>query len=128
MRKTKHFSLTGEELLIPTNSPKSSKIRRVKHYLRGDVDPERSSVPLAAYCFITGYVDSVTYTTVSVWCGFQTVRQKVRDASLRTSNVQVSFMSKLCRETPSTWPSPSLDSSPSQRFHRLSSGSSTASL
>ncbi|TBU55081.1 hypothetical protein BD310DRAFT_934395 [Dichomitus squalens] len=38
----------------------------------GNVDPAQSSFPLAAYCFMTGFIDSVSFTAVFVWCGFQT--------------------------------------------------------
>ncbi|TCD62663.1 hypothetical protein EIP91_006585 [Steccherinum ochraceum] len=43
-----------------------------KSHLFADVDPERSTFPLAAYCFMTGYIDAVSFTAVFVWCGFQT--------------------------------------------------------
>ena len=33
-----------------------SKTLRMKHYLCAEIDPEQSSVPLAAYCFMTGVV------------------------------------------------------------------------
>ncbi|TBU37797.1 hypothetical protein BD309DRAFT_931787 [Dichomitus squalens] len=42
-----------------------------RHWM-GNVDPAQSSFPLAAYCFMTGFIDSVSFTAVFVWCGFQT--------------------------------------------------------
>jgi len=51
---------------------RSSRTGRLKNLLWTDVDPDGSSVPLAAYCFMTGFIDAITFTAVSVWCGFQT--------------------------------------------------------
>ncbi|KAH9855690.1 hypothetical protein C2E23DRAFT_814463 [Lenzites betulinus] len=41
-------------------------------HLMADVDPLQSTFPLAAYCFMTGFIDSVSFTAIFVWCGFQT--------------------------------------------------------
>ncbi|KAI1791885.1 hypothetical protein LXA43DRAFT_944977 [Ganoderma leucocontextum] len=43
-----------------------------RHHLTAQVDPDRCSFPLIAYCFITGLIDAVSYSTVFVWAGFQT--------------------------------------------------------
>ncbi|KAI0659016.1 hypothetical protein C8Q70DRAFT_916304 [Cubamyces menziesii] len=43
-----------------------------KRHLMTDVDPVHSTFPLAAYCFMTGFIDSVSFTAIFVWCGFQT--------------------------------------------------------
>jgi len=37
-----------------------------------DVNPIKSTVPLAAFCFMTGFIDAVCFTAVFVWAGFQT--------------------------------------------------------
>lgn len=37
-----------------------------------NVDPKQSTTPLAMYCFMTGFIDSISFTAVFVWCGFQT--------------------------------------------------------
>ncbi|KAG7086879.1 hypothetical protein E1B28_002799 [Marasmius oreades] len=42
------------------------------HYLKEDVDPKQCTVPLAAYCFMTGFMDAVCFSAIFVWCGFQT--------------------------------------------------------
>ncbi|KAJ3491217.1 hypothetical protein NLJ89_g11359 [Agrocybe chaxingu] len=42
------------------------------NYLQAEVDPKQSTVPLAMYCFMTGYVDVVSFSAIFVWCGFQT--------------------------------------------------------
>jgi hypothetical protein len=60
-------------------------------HLKGEVDPEQATGPLVAYCFMTGLMsvyhfsfmslslnsscfnsDSVTFSAIYVWCGFQT--------------------------------------------------------
>ncbi|KAI0795617.1 hypothetical protein C8Q75DRAFT_711714 [Abortiporus biennis] len=43
-----------------------------KGHLLQEVDPKRATLPLAAYCFMTGFIDSVSFTAVFIWCGFQT--------------------------------------------------------
>lgn len=43
-----------------------------KEHLMSDVDGERSTFPLAAYCFMTGFIDVVCFSAVFVWCAFQT--------------------------------------------------------
>ncbi|KAJ7042782.1 hypothetical protein C8F04DRAFT_1074777 [Mycena alexandri] len=41
-------------------------------HLNSDVDPARSTGPLAAFCFMTGFIDAISFTAIFVWCGFQT--------------------------------------------------------
>jgi hypothetical protein len=41
-------------------------------FLTQDVDPKETTTPLAAYCFMTGYIDVVSFSAIFVWCGFQT--------------------------------------------------------
>ncbi|KDQ08582.1 hypothetical protein BOTBODRAFT_72306, partial [Botryobasidium botryosum FD-172 SS1] len=43
-----------------------------KEHALSDVDPKMSTIPLSAFCFMTGYIDAVSYTVCSVWCAFQT--------------------------------------------------------
>lgn len=43
-----------------------------KEHLMGNVDGERATLPLAAYCLMTGFVDSVCFSAIFVWCAFQT--------------------------------------------------------
>ncbi|KZP11461.1 hypothetical protein FIBSPDRAFT_922152 [Athelia psychrophila] len=40
--------------------------------LKGEVDPTEATLPLTAYCFMTGFIDSVSFSAAFVWCGFQT--------------------------------------------------------
>ena len=59
-------------------------------YIMEEVDPSRSTLPLSAYCFMTGFMcvsllhimligcspgidsDSISFSAIFVWCGFQT--------------------------------------------------------
>jgi len=41
-------------------------------YLNSDVDPAQCTGSLAAYSFMTGFIDSISFSAVFVWCGFQT--------------------------------------------------------
>jgi len=41
-------------------------------FLKSEVDPEQSAIPLAAYCFMTGWIDAVSFSAIFVWCAFQT--------------------------------------------------------
>jgi len=43
-----------------------------RDFFGADVDPEHSTGPLAVFCFMTGYIDAISFTAVFVWCGFQT--------------------------------------------------------
>lgn len=45
---------------------------RLLDYLELDVDPSQSTYPLAAFCFMTGYIDAISFSAIFVWCGFQT--------------------------------------------------------
>ncbi|KIJ35264.1 hypothetical protein M422DRAFT_180927 [Sphaerobolus stellatus SS14] len=46
--------------------------QRLTAHLSTEIEPTQAHVPLALYCFMTGFVDAITFTAVSVWCGFQT--------------------------------------------------------
>ncbi|KAJ6572085.1 hypothetical protein B0H19DRAFT_1132514 [Mycena capillaripes] len=41
-------------------------------HLNTEVDPAQSTGPLAAFCFMTGFIDAISFTAIFVWCGFQT--------------------------------------------------------
>ncbi|KAF5383000.1 hypothetical protein D9615_004846 [Tricholomella constricta] len=41
-------------------------------HLNSDVDPAQCTGPLAAFCFMTGYIDVISFSAIFVWCGFQT--------------------------------------------------------
>ncbi|KAF5336503.1 hypothetical protein D9611_006583 [Ephemerocybe angulata] len=41
-------------------------------YLNADVDPKETTAPLAAFAFMTGYIDVISFSAIFVWCGFQT--------------------------------------------------------
>ncbi|CAE6485129.1 unnamed protein product [Rhizoctonia solani] len=44
----------------------------VMAYLREELPSGASSIPLAAYAFMSGYLNAVTFTTCAIWCGFMT--------------------------------------------------------
>ncbi|KAF9501113.1 hypothetical protein BDN71DRAFT_1439364 [Pleurotus eryngii] len=41
-------------------------------HLDSEVDPARATGILAAFCFMTGFIDAISFSAVFVWCGFQT--------------------------------------------------------
>ncbi|KAF8699624.1 hypothetical protein RHS03_07132, partial [Rhizoctonia solani] len=41
-------------------------------YLRQELPLGANSIPLAAYAFMSGYLNAVTFTTCAIWCGFMT--------------------------------------------------------
>ncbi|KAF7334298.1 Aldedh domain-containing protein [Mycena sanguinolenta] len=43
-----------------------------RNFLRAEVDPDHATGPLAVFCFMTGFIDAISFTSVFVWCGFQT--------------------------------------------------------
>ncbi|KZT68923.1 hypothetical protein DAEQUDRAFT_727349 [Daedalea quercina L-15889] len=43
-----------------------------REHFFSDVNPSKSTIPLAAFCFMTGYIDAVVFTAIFVWAGFQT--------------------------------------------------------
>ncbi|CAE6507661.1 unnamed protein product [Rhizoctonia solani] len=45
---------------------------RIKDHFMAEIDPHFSSIPLAAYCFMTGYTDAITYIAAYVSSAFQT--------------------------------------------------------
>ncbi|KAG2064129.1 hypothetical protein BDR04DRAFT_1110563 [Suillus decipiens] len=49
-----------------------SALVRLKNHVFEEVDGEQSSAPLSAYCFMTGLIDSVSFSAIFVWCAFQT--------------------------------------------------------
>ncbi|KAH7921849.1 hypothetical protein BV22DRAFT_1071573 [Leucogyrophana mollusca] len=50
----------------------SSRMRDIKKFLFEDIDGEQATAPLSMYCFMTGFIDSVIFSAVFVWCAFQT--------------------------------------------------------
>ncbi|KAG8216597.1 hypothetical protein J3R82DRAFT_6783 [Butyriboletus roseoflavus] len=55
---------------IESNNP--SRMRTIKTFLMEDIDTAQAAVPLTAYCFMTGFIDAVSFSAVFVWCAFQT--------------------------------------------------------
>ncbi|TRM59612.1 hypothetical protein BD626DRAFT_436736 [Schizophyllum amplum] len=52
---------------VPKRSPGS-----LVTLLNGEVDPAECTGILAAFCFMTGFIDAISFSAVFVWCGFQT--------------------------------------------------------
>ncbi|KAI4524743.1 hypothetical protein K525DRAFT_262261 [Schizophyllum commune Loenen D] len=48
------------------------KQNTVSALLNGEVDPAHCTGVLAAFCFMTGFIDAISFSAVFVWCGFQT--------------------------------------------------------
>ncbi|KAG9311561.1 hypothetical protein JVU11DRAFT_7766 [Chiua virens] len=46
--------------------------RTLTSFLLEELDTTRVSAPLSAYCFMTGFIDTVCFTAIYVWVGFQT--------------------------------------------------------
>ncbi|KAJ7089225.1 hypothetical protein B0H15DRAFT_908044 [Mycena belliarum] len=44
----------------------------LRQYLWSEVDTDYVTAPLMAFCFMTGFIDAISFTAVFVWCGFQT--------------------------------------------------------
>ncbi|CUA71286.1 hypothetical protein RSOLAG22IIIB_09459 [Rhizoctonia solani] len=44
----------------------------VMAYLREELPSGANSIPLAAFAFMSGYLNAVTFTTCAIWCGFMT--------------------------------------------------------
>ncbi|KAG0698892.1 hypothetical protein DFH29DRAFT_1070940 [Suillus ampliporus] len=44
----------------------------LKKYLLTEVDEERSMVPMAGYCFMTGVINALIFSAIFIWCGSQT--------------------------------------------------------
>ncbi|KAJ7928154.1 hypothetical protein B0H13DRAFT_1018783 [Mycena leptocephala] len=41
-------------------------------HLNTDLDPAQATGPLSAFCFMTGFIDAISFSAIFVWCGFQT--------------------------------------------------------
>lgn len=49
-----------------------SRAQSIWNYLQTEVDPKQCTANLTAYCFMTGFIDAISFSAVFVWCGFQT--------------------------------------------------------
>jgi len=65
-------SLLLEEGKEKTVRIESTTLHDLNRYLMRDVHPEQSKVLLACYCFMTGFINAVSFNAIYVWCGFQT--------------------------------------------------------
>ncbi|OAX34715.1 hypothetical protein K503DRAFT_859048 [Rhizopogon vinicolor AM-OR11-026] len=58
----------SEKRDLENNSDSTS----LREYLFTDIDGEKATSPLSAYCFMTGFINSVCFSAIFVWCAFQT--------------------------------------------------------
>ncbi|KAJ7056219.1 hypothetical protein C8F01DRAFT_1157135 [Mycena amicta] len=70
---------TGSESPTQTTTEKDVEQGPTTHerlslwqHLKTDVDPAECTGPLAAFCFMTGFIDAISFSAIFVWCGFQT--------------------------------------------------------
>ncbi|KAF7291920.1 hypothetical protein MIND_01217400 [Mycena indigotica] len=75
MQPPQNGSAANTPLLGKPGNSKKNIARRYKawrKYLHADIDPAHATGPLAAFCFMTGFIDAISFTAAFVWCGFQT--------------------------------------------------------
>ncbi|CAE6508550.1 unnamed protein product [Rhizoctonia solani] len=58
--------------IVPTRDDPGGTRGGVLAYLREELPAGANSIPLAAYAFMSGYLNAVTFTTCAIWCGFMT--------------------------------------------------------
>jgi hypothetical protein len=62
------MAIDEEKNVTPQDSVgtfRDSRAQRLKDYVWTDVDPDSSSLPLACYCFMTGFMCVVLYRVAS---------------------------------------------------------------
>ncbi|KAF9235801.1 hypothetical protein BU15DRAFT_50928 [Melanogaster broomeanus] len=50
----------------------STTFDNVKNFVFEEIDHERAVLPLSAYCFMTGFINSVCFAAIFAWCASQT--------------------------------------------------------
>jgi uncharacterized membrane protein YoaK (UPF0700 family) len=58
------------ELPEPATTPSSK--RSIGEFMMEEIDGDQSTWQLTAFCFMTGWIDAVSFSAVFVWCAFQT--------------------------------------------------------
>lgn len=53
-------------------SPSDPTIVTVKGFFLQEIDEQRAVVPLAGYCFMTGFLNAVCFSAIFAWCASQT--------------------------------------------------------
>nr|GAT54844.1 predicted protein [Mycena chlorophos] len=61
---------TAPLLIKPTANRRVFRTWRA--FFLSEVDPQHATGPLTAFCFMTGFIDAISFTAAFVWCGFQT--------------------------------------------------------
>ncbi|KAG6379890.1 hypothetical protein JVT61DRAFT_10452 [Boletus reticuloceps] len=47
-------------------------MRSIRSFFMEEIDTAQAAAPLTAYCFMTGFIDAVSFSAIFVWCAFQT--------------------------------------------------------
>jgi uncharacterized membrane protein YoaK (UPF0700 family) len=47
-------------------------MRSIRSFFMEELDTTQAVAPLSAYCFMTGFIDAVSFSAIFVWCAFQT--------------------------------------------------------
>ncbi|KAI9457927.1 hypothetical protein HD554DRAFT_1758350 [Boletus coccyginus] len=47
-------------------------MRSLRSFFMEEIDTAQAAAPLSAYCFMTGFIDAVSFSAIFVWCAFQT--------------------------------------------------------
>jgi len=65
-----------EALALPVAHPPPARNETrwtvTKTHLLAEVDSDSAVGPLAWFCFMTGYMDAISFTATYIWCAFQT--------------------------------------------------------
>ncbi|KAG8706117.1 hypothetical protein FRC11_008500 [Ceratobasidium sp. 423] len=66
------WRLSRTVTLVQTRDDPGGTRGRMLAYLREELPAGARSIPIAAYAFMSGYLNAVTFTTCAIWCGFMT--------------------------------------------------------
>ncbi|KAG9079546.1 hypothetical protein FRC06_007674 [Ceratobasidium sp. 370] len=73
LRPSRTFTRESRSLATATMPADDGESKRgVWAYLREELPSGVDSVPLAMYAFMSGYLNAISFTTTTVWCGFMT--------------------------------------------------------
>ncbi|KAG8705370.1 hypothetical protein FRC09_002995 [Ceratobasidium sp. 395] len=72
LRPSRTFTHESRSPTTATMSPAEPRRGGVWAHLREELPSGVDSVPLAMYAFMSGYLNAISFTTTTVWCGFMT--------------------------------------------------------
>ncbi|VDC07416.1 unnamed protein product [Peniophora sp. CBMAI 1063] len=64
--------MSDTKLDLPQPASSTTSKRGLGEYLMEEVDGMQATWQLTAYCFMTGWIDAISFSAVFVWCAFQT--------------------------------------------------------